>query len=772
MRLAFLDLPDDRVDLISLARQSPGVEIVLVVHPDPDALALKIAEVLQIPRSSEPLDILALKPDQVALPSLEAPGATELLRAGISSRMFLRLDDLGSSLGAKARADATGDPTPLERWEVLFDEATGARLGKIQEALALSEDRQRLFREILALAMEQSGADAGSIMILDPEAGELRIAFADGLSADTVRTARQKLGEGIAGRVAQEGRPLIIHERVSDPRLQGERERHRIAAAMSAPIQIDGRVFGVLNISSDRPEKRFQESDLARLVETAARISAILERVVSGQRRDLDAIEFRARKALEQAFANEDLPPLEQCRLAASKLAEHLEAGAVKVLLSQEGDGDRLTLIASGGVPGGEPPRISRADGLVERALASGESFFLASRLKRPGSGFAGEAPPNLVVAPFGDTPGRGVIVVECLKRVADDLEELTRLVTRLAGFLGRLAESRRGPGVSGRRAALSGKLSDIAPRLMVVRDQESLLSEALGALRELFGRGLVAVRLRDANGAMAMRTSFEGSEADRATLSEIEETLSALALDQGTESSSQAAAAGGETTPGSERAEFAVVPVRTADRVVGALGVAAPAPRGSAAAAGAPEIAGVELEALRKLALYVSLAADQVRGRGDEVPPAHDPATGLLAGTGFESRIMDEVKRAERYHDRFLLTLCAISGFDRLVERHGSEWAEGLVREFAEALTRNVREVDAVARIGGGRFAVLSPETDKDSGALLKRLDLLLPRLTAVRSLGDTDEVRLVGRQYTYPDEIPTGGELLALLRSSYAPA
>ena len=767
MRLAFLDLPDDRVDLISLARQSPGVEIVLVVHPDAEALSLKIAEVLQIPRSGEPLDILALKPDQVALPSLEAPGAAALLRAGISSRMFVRLDDLGSSLGAKARADATGDPSPIESWEVLFDEATGARLGKIQEALALSEDRQRLFREMLALAMEQSGAEAGSIMVLDDEAGELRIAFADGLSSDTVRTARQKLGEGIAGKVAQEGRPMVIHERVSDPRLRGERERHRIAAAMSAPIQLDGRVFGVLNVSSDRPEKRFQESDLARLVETAAQISAILERVVSGQRRDLDAIEFRARKAMEQAFAREDLTPLEQCRLTATRLAEHLEAGSVKLYLA-DGDSTRLTLIASGHAASGEFPKIARAGGLVDRALQSGESFFLASRLKRPGSAEGGDAPPNLVVAPIGDTPGQGIIVVECLKRVAEDLEELTRLITRLGGFLGKLVESRRGPGVSGRRAALVGKLADIAPRLMVVRDQDSLLSESLAALRELYGRGLVAVRIADSDGNVAMRSAFEGAEPDRGMLAELEETLAALALEQGTESCSQAGSADGDT-PGGGRAEFAVVPVRSADRVAGALGVAVPATR---AGGSSPEISGVELEALRKLALYVALASDQVRARGGEVPVAHDPTTGLLQGSGLESRILEEVKRAERYHDRFLLTLCAISGFDRLVERHGREWAEGLIREFAEALTRNVREVDAVARIGGGRFAVLSPETDKDSGALLKRLDLLLPKLSAVRTLGDPDEVRLVGRQYTYPDEVPTGGELLALLRSSYSPA
>jgi len=76
------------------------------------------------------------------------------------------------------------------------------------------------------------------------------------------------------------------------------------------------------------------------------------------------------------------------------------------------------------------------------------------------------------------------------------------------------------------------------------------------------------------------------------------------------------------------------------------------------------------------------------------------------------------------------------------------------------------VREVDAVARIGGGRFAVLSPETDKNGGALLRRLDLLLPRLECIRSLEEPSEVHLTGQQIIYPDEIPTGGEILALIR------
>src|SRR5512132_345904 len=121
MRLAFLDLPDDRVDLISTARGAAGVELVLVASADPEALSLRIAEVLQIPRSTEPLDLLALKPDRVALPSLESPGAAALLRAGISPNIFLPLPDLQAILnGGPAERATDPTPAPIDEWEREF----------------------------------------------------------------------------------------------------------------------------------------------------------------------------------------------------------------------------------------------------------------------------------------------------------------------------------------------------------------------------------------------------------------------------------------------------------------------------------------------------------------------------------------------------------------------------------------------------------------------------------------------------------------------------
>jgi diguanylate cyclase (GGDEF)-like protein len=365
-----------------------------------------------------------------------------------------------------------------------------------------------------------------------------------------------------------------------------------------------------------------------------------------------------------------------------------------------------------------------------------------------------------LVLSPIRERESHGVLVAEFAGAGDYDPEALAHVLDRTAAKLSSLLELPRTDSGASRRGTLVALLSDIAPRLMVTRETDGLALEAIAALRALFPSGLAAVRLVGRGEDVILRTAYEGAEGERDASQERESSLASKALAEGVELSPVTADTvelRGSTT-GAEEGDAAVVPIRTADRIAGSLGVVLP-PRGGA-------IEEPELDALRKLALYVSIAWEHVRGLGGEEREIHDRLTGLLTGAGLEARIQEEVKRAERYHEGFLLTLCAITEFPRLSARHGEEFAETLLREFGSALARNVREVDAVARVGDGRFAVLSPETDKDSGALLKRLDLLLNRLECVQRMETPAEIRLAGRQYAYPDEIPTGGELIALIR------
>ncbi len=766
MKLAFLDLPDDRVDLISKARHDPNIEIVLVAHPDPNALALKIAEVLQIPHSTEPLDLLALKPDRVALPSLASPSAAALARAGISERIFVTLEGLAQSWPTETAPSPAEEPNPIELWESQYDDATGgSRLSRIRAALAISDDRQLLFREVLALAVERSGGDAGSIMVVDEEAGELRIAFADGLSTEIVRGSRQKLGEGVAGKVALDGKPLIINERLSDPRFRDSRDRARIAAAMCAPIKVDGRTIGVLNVSRDRPAAPFESDDLSRLAEIADQISEILQRAIRVARREQDAIELRARREIEIAFGRKGLERNERLRLAGGRLAELLGADAVQVHLVDESL-DRFRTISSAGRYG-EEGELPLHQGLLARVLAEQRTLFLTARPARPSSP-SDELLPNLVVTPLIASRPIGVLVFECVGEAASNPQEFERLAARVAGYVARSIEERDDESELSRRSALLGSLSDIAARIMISRDMESLLSEVVGALQSLFPSNLLTARIRGDGGGFLFRSAFEGREQERQRALELESTLARRAVESKRELTSSGISPQELRQMIEEHGVcgYAFIPIRADEEIAGILGVMRPgARRGSEPAAG---LSRLDIQTLRKLALYVSIAVENVRrGAGRAEPRVQDPVTGLLGSAGFEARVQDEVKRAERYRERFVLTLCAIQDYERLVEQLGPAWTDGFLKEFAHALRRNVREVDAVARIMDGRFAVLSPASEKDSGALLKRLDSLVDELSSIKSIPRFGEVRLVGRQYSFPDEIGTGGELLSLVRA-----
>jgi len=764
MKLAFLDLPDERVDLISRARHDSNIEIVLVAHPDPEALALKIAEVLQIPHSNEPLDLLALKPDRVALPSLASPSAAALVRAGISDRIFVTLDDLAADWPEHAAHAPEEPPRPIDTWESRYDEAAGAsRLHRIRAALALSEDREFLFSEVLSLAVEQSRADAGSIMVVDEEAQELRIAFADGLSEEVIRTTRQRFGEGIAGKVARDGTPLIINERVTDDR-RGDRGRSRPVAAMSAPLTAEGRVIGVINVSSTLPSAAFTEQHLARLTETADQISGILDRTIRVARRDRDALELRARREIEVAFNRKGLELTERLRMVAGRLAELLQAEAAQIHLADDSL-DRFRTVSSSGRHGQEG-ELPLHQGLLARALASPRPLFLAARTIR-GQGEGVEQ--NLLLAPLLATRAIGVLALECVGPAAADAEEFERLSGRIAVFLARTIEGQTDESEQARRTTLLGNLTDIAARIMTTRDPESLLSETLGALRALFPGSLVTARIRGEGGGYLFRSAFEGPEHEQQRPLELESTLARRAVESKREMASLGLPPEELRRVMAENgvSAYAFIPVRNDEDVTGVLGVMRPnARRGQEPV---PGLSRLDVQTLRKLTLYVSLAIENMRRSGARVErTVEDPLTGLLGVGGFDSRVEEEVKRAERYRERFLLTVLSVSQFDRLSDQNGSGWAETTQKEFALALRRNVREVDSIARIGEGRFAVLSPASEKDGGAFLHRLEGLLTELPSIRALTHPGETKLTGRQYSFPDEIATGGELLALVRTA----
>ena len=93
------------------------------------------------------------------------------------------------------------------------------------------------------------------------------------------------------------------------------------------------------------------------------------------------------------------------------------------------------------------------------------------------------------------------------------------------------------------------------------------------------------------------------------------------------------------------------------------------------------------------------------------------DPLTGVLNRRAFAERFGHELAVARRSGRPFALVLLDVDQFKTINDRHGHAAGDAALVALAGALTRAVREIDSVARIGGDEFALLLPDTD-DAGA------------------------------------------------------
>ncbi len=118
---------------------------------------------------------------------------------------------------------------------------------------------------IIEKATEVMEAEKGSLMLLDEESGELKIKGARGLKAEIIENTKIKLGQMIAGKVAQEGQPMLVEDIEKDKRFVGRKVRshYKSKSFISMPLKKEKKVSGVINLSDKIGRSPvFTESDL------------------------------------------------------------------------------------------------------------------------------------------------------------------------------------------------------------------------------------------------------------------------------------------------------------------------------------------------------------------------------------------------------------------------------------------------------------------------------------------------------------------------------
>lgn len=185
-------------------------------------------------------------------------------------------------------------------------------LYKITEKMGTSLEIEELLELIMEGSIKVSGANEGSLMLLDEETQTLRIMVAKGLSQKTKEFTIIKLGTPIAGIVAKEGKPLLLTDELKDTKFSNiHHEGRRIKSAMSLPLKIKNRTIGVLNLNITKGENLFQQEDIQPLSIFATQAAIAIENTklyqTTMQRTEELIILNRAGKILSKTFQEEEI---------------------------------------------------------------------------------------------------------------------------------------------------------------------------------------------------------------------------------------------------------------------------------------------------------------------------------------------------------------------------------------------------------------------------------------------------------------------------------
>jgi diguanylate cyclase (GGDEF)-like protein len=166
----------------------------------------------------------------------------------------------------------------MEEYAVVHDMA---------KALTSTLQLDQVLKTVMEKVQELLAPDTWSLLLVDEKTNELYFQIATGEAASKLKDVRLKMGQGIAGWVAQSGVASIVPDVSKDPRFSGQVDamtKMRTHSIICVPIRGKERVLGVIEIINYVGKREFDQEDLA-LLQAMADYSAIaLENAIHVQR--------------------------------------------------------------------------------------------------------------------------------------------------------------------------------------------------------------------------------------------------------------------------------------------------------------------------------------------------------------------------------------------------------------------------------------------------------------------------------------------------------
>jgi putative nucleotidyltransferase with HDIG domain len=177
-------------------------------------------------------------------------------------------------------------------------------LYKVGYSVSKTLNITKLFDTILQQVQEVMDVENCSLMAYDEIARVLTLDAAIGLPSDMVGQVQVKIGEGIAGWVAQHRKPVLLKDISKDVRFANHHGRmdYKTRSVLSVPILHNQLLLGVLNVNNKRSGDAFFEDDLNLLLGISGQISQAIANASLHEKTDMQVAELSLIQELGKAI--------------------------------------------------------------------------------------------------------------------------------------------------------------------------------------------------------------------------------------------------------------------------------------------------------------------------------------------------------------------------------------------------------------------------------------------------------------------------------------
>jgi PAS domain S-box-containing protein len=210
------------------------------------------------------------------------------------SNVFVDLEGEGESW-ISAQVDITDRKRAEAERDRLLESATAAReqaeaaldrlraIQSITDSAVVHLTLDAMLQELLSRLRRALNADFTIVQLVDEERQMLYPRVMDGRVHERMAHMRIPLGKGVSGRIAQTGQPVIIDDLSTVDFVSGlegvppSEMLDFVRSSMAAPLQVEGKVIGVVAVGSASP-RRFTKEELELLLLVADRAAPAVER--------------------------------------------------------------------------------------------------------------------------------------------------------------------------------------------------------------------------------------------------------------------------------------------------------------------------------------------------------------------------------------------------------------------------------------------------------------------------------------------------------------